>query len=90
MFRRKRKKKISKQYTNLIFIEVKKHMGIIEDDINYLRFILDGSDGMYIPLRYKMVGVKEYGKDKILVTIADTDIFKVKEYLERYDGVDVV
>lgn len=90
MFRRKRKKKISEQYTNLIFVEIMKHMGNIEDDINYLRFILDGSDGRYIPIRYKIVGVKEYGKEKILITLADTDIFKVKEYLARYDGVEVV
>lgn len=90
MFGRRRKIKKREQYRNLVFVEIEKHMNILEDDINYLKFILGGSDGMYIPLNYKIAGVKEYENGKILVTLANVNMDSLKEYLNRYDGVNVV
>ncbi len=91
MFSRlRKKKKVSEQYRNLVFVELEKNATYIEDDIEYLKYILDGSDGKRVRLRYRIVGVKDYSKESVLITLADVDITMLKDYIESYDGVKVV
>lgn len=85
----KRKKK-KENYENLVFVEVEKFLLNEEEDLYYLKFVLDGSDGLRKGLKYKIAGIRKFTDTSILITLANIDIDLLKEYLENYEGVRVV
>lgn len=85
----KRKKK-TEHYDNIVFVEVENFLLNGEEDLHYLKFVLNGSEGRRKRLNYKIIGIRKFTSQSMLVTLANTDVDKLNEYLKDYAGVRMV